>query len=59
MHILGFGKDEHINQLREKIKEVNDRITEIASGGLKPLSLTDYQSFMDNLVISADGYVAP
>lgn len=32
---------------------------EVASGGLKSLSLTDYQSFMDNLVISADGYVAP
>ena len=32
---------------------------EVASGGLKPLSLTDYQSFMDNLIISADGYVAP
>ena len=32
--------------------------TEVASGGLKPLSLIDYQSFMDNLVISADGYVA-
>ena len=46
-------------EVDEKIKEVNDRITEIASGGLKPLSLTDYQSFMDNLVISADGYVAP
>ena len=46
-------------EVDEKIKEVNDRITEIASGGLKPLSLTDYRSFMDNLVISADGYVAP
>lgn len=46
-------------EVDEKIKEVNDRITEIASGGLKPLSLTDYQSFMDSLVISADGYVAP
>ena len=46
-------------EVDEKIKEVNDRITEIASGGLKTLSLTEYRSFMDNLVISADGYVAP
>ena len=46
-------------EVDEKIKEVNDRITDVASGGLKPLSLTDYQSFMNNLVISADGYVAP
>ena len=46
-------------EVDEKIKEVNDKIMEIASGGLKTLSLTEYRSFMDNLVISADGYVAP
>ena len=43
----------------EKIKEVNDRITEVASGGLKPLEMATYRTFFDNLVITADGYVEP
>lgn len=46
-------------EVDEKIKEVNDRITEVASGGLKPLEMATYRTFFDNLVITADGYIEP
>ena len=42
----------------EKINNINSRITEIASGGLKPLEMSDYQSFMNNLTINAAGYIS-
>ena len=40
------------------INNINSRITEIASGGLKPLEMSNYQSFMNNLTINAAGYVS-
>ena len=46
-------------EVDEKIKEVNDRITEVASGGLKPLEMATYRTFFDNLIITADGYIEP
>ena len=48
-----------ISEIEDKVTELKALIVEISTKGLKPVSMDEYQSFMDNLVISADGYVAP
>ena len=40
-------------------KEIDDKLMEIASGGLKPETLDEYKTFMNGLEITADGYVEP
>ena len=40
-------------------KEIDDKLMEIASGGLKPETLDEYKTFMNGLEIVADGYVEP
>ena len=40
-------------------KEVDDKLMEIASGGLKPETIDEYKAFMNGLEIVADGYVEP
>lgn len=48
-----------ISEIEDKVTELKALIVEISTKGLKPVSMDEYQSFMGNLVISADGYVAP
>lgn len=38
---------------------VDEKITEIASGGLKPMSEAEFNTFWDSLEITASGYVDP
>ena len=40
-------------------KEIDDKLMEIASGGLKPETIDEYKAFYNSLVITADGYVEP
>ena len=40
-------------------KEIDDKLMEIASGGLKPETIDEYKAFYNNLTITADGYVEP
>ena len=40
-------------------EEVDAKIIEVASGGLKPLTIDEYKAFMDALEITADGYTDP
>ena len=40
-------------------KEIDDKLMEIASGGLKPETIDEYKAFMDALEITADGYIEP
>ena len=40
-------------------KEIDDKLMEIASGGLKPETIDEYKTFMNGLEIVADGYVEP
>ena len=40
-------------------KEIDDKLTEIASGGLKPETIDEYKAFYNSLTITADGYVEP
>ena len=40
-------------------KEIDDKLMEIASGGLKPETIDEYKTFMNGLEITADGYVEP
>ena len=40
-------------------KEIDDKLMEIASGGLKPETIDEYKAFMNGLEIVADGYVEP
>ena len=40
-------------------EEVDAKIIEVASGGLKPLTVDEYKAFMDALEITADGYTEP
>ena len=38
---------------------VDEKITEIASGGLKPMTEPEFNTFWDGLTITASGYVDP
>ena len=40
-------------------KEIDDKLMEIASGGLKPETIDEYKAFYNSLTITADGYVEP
>ena len=40
-------------------KEIDDKLMEIASGGLKPETIDEYKAFYNALTITADGYVEP
>ena len=40
-------------------KEIDDKLMEIASGGLKPETIDEYKTFMNGLEIVADGYIEP
>ena len=40
-------------------KEIDDKLMEIASGGLKPETIDEYKAFYNSLANTADGYVEP
>ena len=40
-------------------KEIDDKLMEIASGGLKPETIDEYKAFYNSLTLTADGYVEP
>ena len=48
-----------ISEIEDKVTELKALIVEISTKGLKPVSMDEYQSFMNDLVVTADDYVAP